>query len=261
MEEKIKAIWNQVIDQLIQKYDITEAAANTWIKPLQVYKVEDQTITFLMDKKFGKRGIEYIKHRFYDISIGLAIQDLTGEEYIIEVCLSDEVKKDVQPQQPKKSTAAMDSQKSKMLSNLNERYTFETFVIGKNNELAQAASVAVADAPGEAYNPLFLYGGAGLGKTHLMHSIAHYIIENKKDLKVLYVTSEKFTNELIDCLKYNKNEEFRNKYRNIDVLLIDDIQFIIGKESTSVAEYTLRNSELTRLISSSSVRTRFTLTS
>lgn len=232
MEEKIKAIWNQVIDQLIQKYDITEAAANTWIKPLQVYTVEDQTITFLMDKKFGKRGIEYIKHRFYDISIGLAIQDLTGEEYIIEVCLSDEVKKDVQPQQPKKSTAAIDSQKSKMLSNLNERYTFETFVIGKNNELAQAASVAVADAPGEAYNPLFLYGGAGLGKTHLMHSIAHYIIENKKDLKVLYVTSEKFTNELIDCLKYNKNEEFRNKYRNIDVLLIDDIQFIIGKEST-----------------------------
>lgn len=231
MEDKIKDIWNQVVNQLIQKYDITEAAANTWIKPLQVYKIDNQTITFLMDKRFGTRGIEYIKHRFYDISIGLAIQDLIEEEYTIEVCLSDEMEKQ-KPQIKQTTNTLADSQKSKMLSNLNERYTFETFVIGKNNELAQAASVAVADAPGEAYNPLFLYGGAGLGKTHLMHSIAHYIIENKKNLKVLYVTSEKFTNELIDCLKYNKNEEFRNKYRNIDVLLIDDIQFIIGKEST-----------------------------
>ncbi|MDO4170874.1 MAG: chromosomal replication initiator protein DnaA [Lachnospiraceae bacterium] len=231
MEEKIRAIWDQVLNQLIQKYDITEAAANTWIRPLQVYRVSNGQITFLMNERYDQRGIDYIKHRFYDISIGLAIQDLTGEEYSIEICLSDEIQKHKEAvQQP--TTAAVDSHKSSMLSNLNERYTFETFVIGKNNELAQAASVAVADAPGEAYNPLFLYGGAGLGKTHLMHSIAHYIIENKKDMKVLYVTSEKFTNELIDCLKHNKNEEFRSKYRNIDVLLIDDIQFIIGKEST-----------------------------
>lgn len=231
MEEKIKEIWDQVLTQLVQKYDITEAAANTWIRPLQVYKVSDGKITFLMDKKYDKRGVEFIKHRFYDLSIGLAIQDLIGVEYTIDICLSDEVKIEEAPA-PKKKESAADIQKSQMLSNLNERYTFETFVIGKNNELAQAASVAVADAPGETYNPLFLYGGAGLGKTHLMHSIAHYIIEHKKGMKVLYVTSEKFTNELIDCLKHNKNEEFRNKYRNIDVLLIDDIQFIIGKEST-----------------------------
>ncbi len=231
MEEKIKEIWDQVLTQLVQKYDITEAAANTWIRPLQVYKVSDGKITFLMDKKYDKRGVEFIKHRFYDLSIGLAIQDLIGVEYTIDICLSDEVEIEEAPA-PKKKESAADIQKSQMLSNLNERYTFETFVIGKNNELAQAASVAVADAPGETYNPLFLYGGAGLGKTHLMHSIAHYIIEHKKGMKVLYVTSEKFTNELIDCLKHNKNEEFRNKYRNIDVLLIDDIQFIIGKEST-----------------------------
>jgi chromosomal replication initiator protein len=230
MEEKIKEIWDQVLTQLVQKYDITEAAANTWIRPLQVYKVSDGKITFLMDKKYDKRGVEFIKHRFYDLSIGLAIQDLIGVEYTIDICLSDEVE-EKEPVQKKQETI-VDTQKNQMLSNLNERYTFETFVIGKNNELAQAASVAVADAPGETYNPLFLYGGAGLGKTHLMHSIAHYIIENKKGMKVLYVTSEKFTNELIDCLKHNKNEEFRNKYRNIDVLLIDDIQFIIGKEST-----------------------------
>ncbi|MEE1313380.1 MAG: chromosomal replication initiator protein DnaA [Lachnospiraceae bacterium] len=230
MEEKIKEIWDQVLTQLVQKYDITEAAANTWIRPLQVYKVSDGKITFLMDKKYDKRGVEFIKHRFYDLSIGLAIQDLIGVEYTIDICLSDEVEEFAPA--PKKQDIIVDTQKSQMLSNLNERYTFETFVIGKNNELAHAASVAVADAPGETYNPLFLYGGAGLGKTHLMHSIAHYIIEHKKDMKVLYVTSEKFTNELIDCLKHNKNEEFRNKYRNIDVLLIDDIQFIIGKEST-----------------------------
>ena len=123
-------------------------------------------------------------------------------------------------------------------ANLNPKYTFDTFVVGSNNNFAHAASLAVADSPGEIYNPLFLYGGVGLGKTHLMHSIAHFILEKDPTKKVLYVTSETFTNELIDALKIGKNGNelamttFREKYRNNDVLLIDDIQFIIGKEST-----------------------------
>src|SRR5699024_8558247 len=119
-------------------------------------------------------------------------------------------------------------------SNLNPRYTFDTFVVGANNNLAHAASIAVADSPAEVYNTLFIYVGVRLGKAHLMHSIAHYIIEQNSKSKVMYVTSEKFTNELIESIR-NVNTtptEFREKYRNIDVLLIDDIQFIIGKEST-----------------------------
>src|SRR5699024_190668 len=117
-------------------------------------------------------------------------------------------------------------------TNLNNKYTFETFVVGNSNRFAHAASLAVAESPSKAYNPLFIYGGVGLGKTHLMHAIGHLINENNKNLKVVYITSEKFINELISAIKDDKNIEFRNKYRNVDVLLIDDVQFIAGKERT-----------------------------
>ena len=124
------------------------------------------------------------------------------------------------------------SQEDSVSSSLNPKYTFDTFVIGNSNRLAQAASLAVAEAPAKAYNPLFLYGGVGLGKTHLMHAIGNFILSQNPSLKVLYVSSEKFTNELINAIKNYKNEDFRRKYRSIDVLLIDDIQFIGGKEGT-----------------------------
>ena len=119
-----------------------------------------------------------------------------------------------------------------MKNMLNPKYTFDTFVIGSGNRFAHAASLAVAEAPAKAYNPLFIYGGVGLGKTHLMHAIGHYVLEHNPSVKVVYLSSEKFTNEFINSIRDNRPDDFRNKYRNVDVLLIDDIQFLAGKEST-----------------------------
>ena len=222
MKELIESKWAEIMDILVKEHDISPVAVNTWIQPLTVQSVTEDTVTFFVVR--GPRGIEFIKHKYYDIYISMAIEQVTGKQF--KIIFTDSQAKPVIPEKKEASVPA------EYIGNLNPRYTFDTFVVGPTNKMAHAVSVAVAESPGGSYNPLFLYGGAGLGKTHLMHSIAHHIINNRKDLKVLYVTSEKFTNELIDSLKHDKNKEFRDKYRNIDVLLIDDIQFIIGKEST-----------------------------
>ncbi|MCI6858115.1 MAG: chromosomal replication initiator protein DnaA [Eubacterium sp.] len=222
MKELIQSKWEEILQILIKEHEISEVAVNTWIRPLTIQSVTDDTITFFMVR--GPRGIEFIKHKYYDIYLSMAIEQITGKQF--KILFTDSSSSVTVPE--KKSVIVP----PEYIGNLNPRYTFDTFVVGPTNKMAHAVSVAVAESPGGAYNPLFLYGGAGLGKTHLMHSIAHHIIKNRPDLKVLYVTSEKFTNELIDSLKHDKNKEFRDKYRNIDVLLIDDIQFIIGKEST-----------------------------
>ena len=170
----------------------------------------------------------------YKTFLYVAVAEAMGEEYEIKIITEDEASRETAYVPPAKKMPApvpMDDQKT----NLNPKYTFDTFVIGSNNRFAHAASVAVAESPGKEYNPLFLYGGVGLGKTHLMHSVAHYILQKDPTKKVLYVTSEVFTNELIDSIRNGNNTsmtKFREKYRNIDVLLIDDVQFIIGKEST-----------------------------
>ena len=234
--EELKQKWDLIIQTLKEDYDITDMSFRTWIKPIQVYSVVGDKITLLIPENNNDgdgKGLSYNMRvgyieRKYLAAITLTIAEIMGREYDVTLMSSIDKEK-IDKKQKQKDTSAS---KNNNIQNLNPNYTFETFVIGNNNNLAHAASLAVAETPGEVYNPLFIYGGVGLGKTHLMQAIAHFIIKTKPELKVLYVTSETFTNELIDSVKNQKNSEFREKYRNIDVLLVDDIQFIIGKEST-----------------------------
>lgn len=234
--EELKQKWDLIMQTLKEDYDITDMSFRTWIKPIQVYSVVGDKITLLIPENNNDsdgKGLSYNMRvgyieRKYLAAITLTIAEIMGREYDVTLMSSIDKEK-IDKKQKQKDTSAS---KNNNIQNLNPNYTFETFVIGNNNNLAHAASLAVAETPGEVYNPLFIYGGVGLGKTHLMQAIAHFIIKTKPELKVLYVTSETFTNELIDSVKNQKNSEFREKYRNIDVLLIDDIQFIIGKEST-----------------------------
>ena len=233
MKNIIQEKWDEILDTLKIEHEITDVSFRTWLQPLKVHSVSDHMITITVDEKLiGSDSINFIKRK-YGLPLKVVIEELTDISYELEFILEKdavkEVKNDVQ-------ATKKDAVKNNPYPFLNPRYTFDTFVVGTNNNLAHAASLAVAESPAEVYNPLFIYGGVGLGKTHLMHSIAHFILDSNPNAKVLYVTSEQFTNELIESIR-NRNEnsstaEFREKYRNIDVLLIDDIQFIIGKEST-----------------------------
>ena len=196
MKELIESKWQEILNILVKEHEISEVAVNTWIQPLTIQTISDDSITFFMVR--GPRGIEFIKHKYYDIYLSMAIEQVTGKQF--KILFTDSNSAASQPEPAKVTVPA------EYIGNLNPRYTFDTFVVGPTNKMAHAVSVAVAESPGGAYNPLFLYGGAGLGKTHLMHSIAHHIINNRPDLRVLYVTSEKFTNELIDSLKHDKNK-------------------------------------------------------
>ncbi len=221
--------WDEILQTVKIEYDLSDISFNTWIKPLKVYSVEGNIVTILVPSE--QVGLNYINKR-YKLPLQVVICEYLGIENIddceIKFILSDDIKK----QAPKKTVS---NNARFEQANLNPRYTFDTFVVGSNNKFAHAASLAVAESPGEIYNPLFIYGDVGLGKTHLMHSIARFILDHNPDSKVLYVTSEVFTNELIESLRNGNNtttSQFRDKYRNIDVLLIDDIQFIIGKDAT-----------------------------
>ena len=224
----IEKNWDQILEKVKEDYEITNVAFNTWLKPLKIYSVEDNKITLLVTNE--SIAVTLIRKK-YALPLQVVIEEMTGEPYEIDFVMQGQV-----PQ--KKATAAPLNKKPGNISkeenhsNLNPNYTFDSFVVGNNNRFAHSASLAVAEQPGEIYNPLFLYGGVGLGKTHLMHSIAHYIQENIPEMKVLYVTSETFTNEVIDGIRNGTMQKLREKYRNTDVLLVDDVQFIIGKEST-----------------------------
>ena len=224
--------WDLILSTFKEEHEIIDVSFKTWIKPLKIYKLDGDVLTLTFsslddDSSADERSIIYVEKRYLK-HLTCTICEVMNKEYSVIIMSSAEKKED----ELKKKTSSVSTTNNIATQNLNPNYTFDTFVIGTNNNLAHAASLAVAETLGQIYNPLFIYGGAGLGKTHLMQAIAHFIIASDPSKKVLYVTSETFTNELIESVKTNKNTEFRNKYRNIDVLLIDDIQFIIGKVST-----------------------------
>ncbi|MCX4268180.1 MAG: chromosomal replication initiator protein DnaA [Lachnospiraceae bacterium] len=227
--------WDEILETMKNEYDISDVSFNTWLKPLKVHNITDNTLTILAADEIHANYIEKKYSKQFIVTIG----EITGISYQLHFIKPDDILREEQNALEGKNGLA--SSKLDNLSdnnataNLNPRYTFDTFVVGTNNSFAHAASLAVAESPGEIYNPLFIYGGVGLGKTHLMHSIAHFILERNPRTRVLYVTSEKFTNEIIDAIRKKDDIstiQFREKYRNVDVLLIDDIQFIIGKEAT-----------------------------
>ena len=220
MENVIKEKWNDILEFMKTEYNITKVAYENWLLTLSVHSVQDNTIIVAVEDSKATM-IEFIKNK-YGQFLQTAIEEMVEQKFELQYVAASNVKKETLSSKPKNES----------YNNLNPKYTFDTFVIGSNNNLAHAAALAVADSPAEVYNPLFIYGGVGLGKTHLMHSIAHYILDNNPDAKVMYVTSEKFTNELIQSIRNKNTIDFHDKYRNIDVLLIDDIQFISGKEST-----------------------------
>lgn len=228
--ERLSEKWDGILQTIRQDNGLSDVAFKTWLLPLKIFRIEGSVLKITAP---FEQAVTYIENK-YKTFLYVAVAEAMGEEFEIKIITEEDAAKE-KPfiQQTKKPVLSQKTDDQK--TNLNPKYTFDTFVIGSNNRFAHAASVAVAESPGKEYNPLFLYGGVGLGKTHLMHSVAHYILQKDPSKRVLYVTSEVFTNELIDSIRNGNNTsmtKFREKYRNIDVLLIDDVQFIIGKEST-----------------------------
>ena len=222
--------WNLIKETIRSEYELSDISYSTWIEPLKLNKVEDDRVYIIIPLD-QQHALDYISKK-YKSFFQVTISEMMNKTYDISFILEKEIE----------SEKGLDNISKKPVynimyenANLNPKYKFNTFVVGSNNKFAHSAALAVAETPGGAYNPLFIYGGAGLGKTHLMHSIGHFILEENPDRKVLYVTSEQFTNEVIESIRSGNAAamtKLREKYRTVDVLMIDDVQFIIGKEST-----------------------------
>ncbi len=227
--DKIDKNWTQLLEYIRDEYNLTEVSYNTWIRGLKLGAVEGSQFHIVIPSD-NSLMLGYYNKKYREFFEAAISEQLNAACEVLFVLPDSQAQED----------PSSDLKKSLQLSHaeaagLNPRYRFDTFVVGSNNRLAQAAGLAVAESPGNVYNPLFLYGGAGLGKTHLIHSIGHFILEQNPETKVLYVTSEQFTNEVIEAIRSGNAatmSRVRDKYRTVDVLLIDDIQFIIGKEST-----------------------------
>ena len=227
IEEK----WQEILLTVKEEYELSKVVYESWIKPLEIFRIDGDKIYILAPPE--QIALNYITKK-YLTPLKVVVAEVTDIDYEIEFILPEDAKK----MKPAKSIAMQDDSASHKNHDLNPNYTFDTFVVGSNNKLAHTISLVVAeeaDNPAKKYNPLFLWGDVGLGKTHLMHSIAHHILANHPNLKIQYVPSEVFTNEVIDAIRSGSNTQInaiRDKYRNVDVLLIDDIQFIIGKDRT-----------------------------
>lgn len=219
MSSTIHDIWERALK--IIHAELPEVSYNTWLKTLEPFSIQDDLFILTVPNSFNK---DILESRYTGLIIN-ALKQATSKNYRVELILPSSAQDYI-------DAAAMVNNSDFEPPQLNPKYVFNEFVIGNSNRLAHAASLAVSESPAKAYNPLFIYGGVGLGKTHLMHAIGHYVLNNNANAKVVYVSSEKFTNELINSIKDDKNEEFRNKYRTVDVLMVDDIQFIAGKERT-----------------------------
>lgn len=224
--ENLSALWDQVLKNVEAR--VSKPSFETWLKSTKLVSYESENATIAVPNSFAK---DWLETHYVHLITGI-LSELTGEDRFVKFVVPQDMEEnDMKPPkaQPKPAEKIPAPNSAGML---NPKYTFDTFVIGSGNRFAHAASLAVAEAPAKAYNPLFIYGGVGLGKTHLMHAIGHYVLEQNPASKVVYLSSEKFTNEFINSIRDNKAGDFRNQYRNVDVLLIDDIQFLAGKEQT-----------------------------
>ncbi|WAA09532.1 chromosomal replication initiator protein DnaA [Fervidibacillus albus] len=224
--ENIAELWTKALQSLEKK--VSKPSFDTWLKTTKAVSLKEHMLVIETPNDFSR---DWLDGNYKDI-VADTLYELIGEQLEIQFTTTSSKEDDtfitsVKKKKPKNEHPIEFSQNM-----LNPKYTFETFVIGSGNRFAHAASLAVAEAPAKAYNPLFIYGGVGLGKTHLMHAIGHYVLEHNPTAKVVYLSSEKFTNEFINSIRDNRPDDFRNKYRNVDILLIDDIQFLAGKEST-----------------------------
>ena len=222
--ENIADLWNIVLGKVEEK--ISKPSFETWLKHTEAYELRGDTIIVVAPNEFAR---DWLEDRYSQL-LSEIVENIVGEQLTIKFIIPPNEGGDTPPAPP--INKAPESSPELYQSMLNPKYTFDTFVIGTGNRFAHAASLAVAEAPAKAYNPLFIYGGVGMGKTHLMHAIGHYVKEHNQSAKVVYLSSEKFKNEFINSIRDNKAVEFRNKYRNADILLIDDIQFLAGKEQT-----------------------------
>ncbi|WP_353893295.1 chromosomal replication initiator protein DnaA [Proteinivorax hydrogeniformans] len=224
MNNSLEGIWKKVLEQLEKK--LSKPSYETWLQGTSAITMYDSTLVVGVPNDFTK---EWLENRYASLISDILV-NLTGKNLDVNFVVpqEDTLETKKTPKKVEKTKLVHED----ITTQLNPKYTFNTFVIGNSNRFAHAASLAVAEAPAKAYNPLFIYGGVGLGKTHLMNAIGHYVTNHNDQDKVVYISSEKFTNEFINAIRDNKTVEFRNKYRTVDVLLIDDIQFLAGKEQT-----------------------------